>query len=108
MAHVPQVVHQALSEFFFQWNTGLCPTLTVKTEENGDVLISSTLIVPADMNDNSFYYPWNSHQRKQSGRNSRRRRQVRRHQTRNEQTSSLSLNCDDSGVQIEVPSGHKL
>ena len=102
MAHVPLAVNHALSEFFNQWYAELSPKLMVKTQQNGDVVISSTLIASADQHANSFHHPWASNQRKLSGKNSRQRRQAKRRQTRSDETSSSSLNSGHSSSQLGV------
>ena len=101
MVPTPLIVQQAVSEFFRQWYFGLRPNLTLKTYQNGDVMISSTLLINEIQNqiNHSTDQRNSGNHKKKSGRSSRRRRQIKRNDARNEAIASPSTLTDsDIGV----------
>ena len=70
------VVNHAVEYFYYQWNCGVQPCLTIKTQENGSILVSTTVSseIPAD----PPFLPFQQTRRHCSGHGSRaRRREVR-------------------------------
>ena len=118
MGHPFLVVNHAIEYFYYQWNCGVQPCLTIKTQENGSILVSTTVSseIPADPPFLPFQRRFEQNRRHCSGHGSRARRREVRNQTPhrsaeedvmqpvtnyNNDTGITSNSFTDQSVQVE-------
>ena len=114
------VVNHAVEYFYYQWNCGVQPCLTIKTQENGSILVSTTVSseIPAEPPFLPFQRRFEQTRRhcSQSGHGSRARRREVRNQVpnrsaeedlmppvtnNNNDTGATSKSFTDQSVQVE-------
>ena len=93
MAHPSYVIQQAIFQFFDQWTHGLQPSLEIKTEENGSIVVSTRVKVH-----HSSCHAYG----RQSGRGARRRRRAARAQSHEHETETVAVDINKSADETET------